>query len=76
MHETQLFDSKIFFKIKFSKFIQAIRTLESFGKFLLIVYTLDTYQEKNTTFLNSQIEPEFALDFLQSLYNVDFAGKP
>jgi hypothetical protein len=40
------------------------------------VCTLDTYQEKYTTFLNSQIEPEFALDFLQSLYNVDFAGKP
>ena len=27
----------MFFKLKFSKFIQNIRTLESFGKFLLIV---------------------------------------
>ena len=29
---------EIFFKLKFSKFIQDIRTLESFGKFLLIVW--------------------------------------
>ena len=28
---------EIFFKLKFSKCIQNIRTLESFGKFLLIV---------------------------------------
>ena len=28
---------EIFFKLKFSKFIQNIRTLECFGKFLLIV---------------------------------------
>ena len=28
---------QIFFKLKFSKFIQDIRILESFGKFLLIV---------------------------------------
>ena len=28
---------EIFFKIKFSKFIQDIRTLESFGTFLLIM---------------------------------------
>ena len=27
---------EIFFKLKFSKFIQDIKTLESFGKFLLI----------------------------------------
>ena len=33
---------EIFFKLKFSNFIQDIRTVESFGKFLLIVYTKHT----------------------------------
>ena len=32
----------IFFELKFSKFIQNIRTLERFGKFLLIVIALET----------------------------------
>ena len=38
MHEIQ-FETvcEIFFKLKFSKFIQENRTLESFGKFLPIV---------------------------------------
>ena len=45
-----LTDCEIFFTLKFSKFVQNIKTLESFGKFLLIfLYSLELLQinEKN-----------------------------
>ena len=33
------------------------------------------YQEKNTSFLNSQIKPVFALDILKNFQQVDLASK-
>ena len=41
---------EIFFKLKFSKFIQDIRTLESFGKFLLFIVYMGLHLVEIITF--------------------------
>ena len=46
---------EIFFKLKFSKFVQDIKTLERFSKFLLIVNLKEN--SENTNFISQKRTP-------------------
>ena len=59
---------QIFFKLKFSKFIQNFRTLDVFGKFILIVETL-RYQAQRS----QQIFQKFSKTIFNPFYLSDFS---